>query len=250
MFREYNIRINSDEMIIDLETYYDIGIEKLYREKEIVHNKLHLLMKNRVIDGDELQKLFFPSELFSDGTFVFISHSHKDEHLAICLAGYLYKNFKIESFVDSCVWSNLDDLIYELNGCDSGCHNCLCEDFLQEASYAHIMLASALMDMIDRSKSIFFLNTEYALNCRNKTNSPWIYYELNFADMIVKRERDNQNCCTLGFIQENEIEFTPKVDRMFQITEKELKAWKKLHELCGGNPFEELDQVIFDKKDK
>ena len=35
---------------------------------------------------------------------IFLSHSHQDEKLAITFAGWLYKNFGLKTFVDSCVW--------------------------------------------------------------------------------------------------------------------------------------------------
>lgn len=47
---------------------------------------------------------------------IFLSHSHKDEKLAIAFAGWLYKNFGLKTFIDSCVWGYCDDLLYEING--------------------------------------------------------------------------------------------------------------------------------------
>ena len=42
---------------------------------------------------------------------IFISHSHKDEDLALALAGWLKVSFGLTAFIDSCVWGYANDLL-------------------------------------------------------------------------------------------------------------------------------------------
>jgi hypothetical protein len=91
-------------------TYYISGMQVYQKSKKNVHSNLEQIIKKNIINGDVLQNMWFPTEIFGNNNFVFISHSHKDEKLAIRLAGYLYEKFSIISFIDSCVWGYMDEL--------------------------------------------------------------------------------------------------------------------------------------------
>lgn len=73
-------------------TYYDYcyhkGKEIFKKYKTRVRNNLkeYIIGESGIIDGTKLQNDWFP-QIDCD---IFISHSHKDENLAITLAGWLY----------------------------------------------------------------------------------------------------------------------------------------------------------------
>ena len=69
------------------------------------------IKENDKIDGTKMQENWFP-KVDAD---IFISHSHKDENLAKGLAGWLYKEFGLEAFIDSCVWGYANDLLLEID---------------------------------------------------------------------------------------------------------------------------------------
>lgn len=229
--------------------YYEEG-EKLYKNaKDYTSFNLNEIIDNGIIDGDKLQNMWFPDKIFHSQKFIFISHSHKDEKLAIKLAGFLHEKFGIYSFIDSCVWGYMDELNKKLNNCnvneDNICHKCNCSEFTYNLSYVHIMLASALMTMIDKCECLFFLNTPSSINIRNKTESPWIYYELNIANVIRKRSDIQKSMNEEYRAFAHSIEFTPKLDKMTKINEVILNQWK--HEYNNSNnshdPFDILYRI-------
>ena len=248
MFTGFSLTINNDDFLDD--HYYSFGLETYNKLKTVVFDNLTHIFKKDIIDGDLLQNMWFPTEIFGEKNFIFISHSHNDEKLAISLAGYLHTKFNILSFIDSCVWDHMDELNKILNDCPKiefgYCHNCQCSTFSDNLSYVHMMLASALMTMIDKCECVFFLNTPSSINLNNKTESPWIYYELNIANIIQKVSRIEKPMMEsiLGFMRK--IEFTPNLEKMIKINKKILEEWENrcnspyvnpfaaLYEICGG----------------
>lgn len=248
MFMGFNLTINNDDFLNN--QYYGKGLEIYNKSETNVFDNLTHILKKDVIDGDTLQNMWFPTEIFQNNNFVFISHSHNDKELAISLSGYLYVKFNILSFIDSCVWGYMDELNKILNNCSEiefgYCHNCQCNTFSYNLSYVHMMLASALMAMIDKSECVFFLNTPSSINLNYKTESPWIYYELNIANTIQKISRIQRPTMesVLGFRQK--IEFTPNLEKMIKIDEEILRKWENkynpscdepftiLYKICGG----------------
>lgn len=259
MYTGFNVKINSNNLTtLDQSEYIYTG-ENIKKKHEIsVHKNLdQLLHGSNIINGDLIQDLWFPQEIFGDENFIFISHSHKDEDLAMRLAGFLYKEFNIMSFIDSCVWMYSDTLNKKLNYCNAieggECHCCNCNDFTKNISYVHMMLASSIMAMIDKCECVFFLNTPSSINRNDKTESPWIYYELNIADIVKKESKIEQYLTedVMEFICKS-MEFTPKLDNMTPINEKILMNWsinycktyykenpfKTLYKTIGGCPYE------------
>ena len=215
-------------------------------------NNLEQMIKNDKIDGDTLQKEWFPTEIFNRKDFIFISHSHKDEALAIKLAGYLSKEFGICSFIDSCVWGYMNELNALLNNCDKtkrySCHHCDCKEFSYNLSYVHMMLASALMEMIDKCECMFFLNTPSSININEKTESPWIYYELNIANTIRKQTRLPELVMESVMLFIASIEFTPNLKDMIKINKSKMEEWEKRYKTTEENAYEALYKVCGVKK--
>lgn len=135
------------------------------------------------ISGDALKKHWFADV----SPHVFISHSHKDEELAMGLAGYLLQ-MGIEPFVDSLVWGDSNKLLKDID--DQLCLNDGEKSYCYQSrnystSHVHMMLASALAETIDRADAVIFLNTPNSIEASSAkkagdevTASPWIYHEL------------------------------------------------------------------------
>lgn len=124
---------------------------------------------------------------------VFISHSHKDEKLAIGLAGWLNNRLGISSFIDSCVWGYAPELLKKLDKkfClkESGCYDYDKRNITN--GHVNMMLATSLTKMIDQCECIIFLNTPNSISCKgcienDGTESPWIYAEIEATRMLRK----------------------------------------------------------------
>ncbi len=246
MFARFNVRL--DEWDDEKLYFYEVGKNLFNKQKSVVRRDLSKYIKeDGIIQVNEIEKEWFPS-IKAD---IFFSHSHKDEDLAMRLAGFLYEEFEIMSFIDSCVWLYSDTLNKKLNNCNEieggYCHCCNCNDFTKNIGYVHMMLASSIMAMIDKCECVFFLNTPSSINKNHKTESPWIYYELNIAD-IVKKESKIEQYLTEGVMEFicKSMEFSPKLDDMTPINEKTLMNWSINYSktYCRENPFETLYKTI------
>ena len=147
------------------------------------------ISKDGVINGTELKNNWFSI----DKTDVFISHSHKDIEKVKAFAGWLSDTFGLTAFVDSCAWGYCDDLLRAID-------NKYCYDKKKDTydynlrnyttSHVHMMLSTALVEMMDRSECLVFFNTPNSIimkdelgkiSKKEKTTSPWIMYELTMA---------------------------------------------------------------------
>lgn len=170
--------------------------EELYQNSVTTsrENLEKFIFSNGHIDGTSLQKNWFSIE----DVDVFLSHSHKDLSKVKAFAGWLYDNFNLTSFIDSCCWGYCDDLLREID--DEYCYNASSCAYSYElrnysTSHVHMMLSSALSQMIDKTECVIFFNTPNSIiledeisqiNKGNKeaTLSPWIYHELSMTTMI------------------------------------------------------------------
>lgn len=143
-----------------------------------------------VISGSDMESNWFPKIL----NHVFISHSHKDENLALAIAGLLKRCFGIDSFVDSSVWgyyADLQTLIYEKVCQLRNVTNTTLQIELKNsaASHVHCMLTKSLIQMMDQCECLMFLNTPSSIGLRDingnqETYSPWIYTEVEISRLL------------------------------------------------------------------
>lgn len=127
-------------------------------EKEIRKNKFKNYIQelynenNDNVDAEKLSEIFFPDR-YCD---FFLSHSHADEGKAIKLKKLLSAR-GASVFIDSLTWLSFREM---LNGLRS-CVRPYCDEnrLLELAANAHIMLAVALMRMINRCDYFLFINT-------------------------------------------------------------------------------------------
>lgn len=181
MYRAFNLA-----EIVFKQTFIDEGAASFFTNKNIVEKALSDFLKNGTIDGTKLRGHWFP-DIKAD---VFISHSHKDQTDAKNLAGFLRKKFGLTSFIDSCVWLYSDDLLkqIDLQYCtDDGGKTYSYENRNGSTTHVHMMLATALGEMLDSAECAIFMNTPNSITSQNavsKTHSPWIYYELGMIKLI------------------------------------------------------------------
>ncbi|MDY4789745.1 MAG: hypothetical protein SO179_04145 [Bacteroidales bacterium] len=179
-----------DQFIYD--NYYKKGFD-LFESYEInVETNLKKFISDGKLDGTAIQDNWFPE--ISD-CHIFISHSHKDKELAIALAGLLKEEYNLNSFIDSCIWGYADKLLKIID--NEWCKN---PDNLNynykkrnsSTSHVHMMLNMALMQMIDKTECLFFLNTPNSISLsdiKTQTLSPWIYSEIGISRMIEKKSK-------------------------------------------------------------
>lgn len=124
MYRGFSLNIEN-ESLFDNDIKYKLHKEsyeldnnylKLYDDinpdtKNIINKKINSFVDdNKEINLTDIGENWFP-KIEAD---VFISHSHKDEKLAIKLALWLYYCFDIKAFIDSTVWGYSRELLYNI----------------------------------------------------------------------------------------------------------------------------------------
>lgn len=263
MFTCFNIDLSEHSQHY-IDCYYSEGLKVFKNNKNTVHDLRNVLNEyvdpNGYIDGNKLQNNWFkPVE-----TDIFISHSHKDEQLAIAIAGWLKCEFGLSSFIDSCLWGYSNDLLKKIN--DD--YNKIEENLYDHnkanyaASHVHMMLATALNKMLNKSECIFFLSTENSLiktACSPQTNSPWIYLEISLANTIKKHYprlfiKKGMNFDKREFLNETNqlnIKYDINLKSFISLKRADLLQWKWKKDHFTGHALDALYeqcQILIPKK--
>lgn len=261
MYRGFQLRLTSsrltsqlssrslptNQVIEELKGYADYGREILEADRITVQKKLNeYLLSDGSLDGTKMQEDWFP-QIEAD---VFISHSHRDEDLAFGLAGWLYENLDLTSFVDSAVWGYFQDLENSLLNAYMECTPRLKRDDLKKFASAHVqmMLSVALTQMIDNTECLFFLNTPSSISIDapidGTTPSPWIYSEIAMSRLIRKRppkryKRSLRESCQKYFAAQS-VRYTLPMDHLTKLDSDSLWDWERKWD---GDSFELNDRV-------
>lgn len=234
MYRAFNLRnIKFDSFENELLTLYNRTHKNECREtRQHIEN---FLLSDYDLDGSTLKDAFFPTDLMPD---VFISHSHDDENSAKTFAQYLESSFGITSFIDSTVWGgftelqeSLDDYFIRTQGADYSR-----DDHYRIVSHVHLMLNTALMQMIDRCEAFFLLNTPQSVSIDeiigDSTYSPWIFSEIGMFHLVEKRRPQRQGQESL--FSESRIKQRLNLSNFTVLRTADLNAWcKKFRKLKG-----------------
>lgn len=188
--------------------------------------------ENEALDAELLKNKWFPSGNYD----LFISHSHKDVELAKKLASWLYERFELKAFIDSTVWGYVDELLRQIDN-----KYCILENTSDGITYnyekrnystthVHLLLASALREMIDKCECLFFLNTTNSISLSDSiesltTESPWIYDELQNVRFLERKKPRR----ALKEVVEKKSEFQNKDLIVKYDVSKELKKLEKLN---------------------
>lgn len=251
MYRGFNLSLDYDN-----KSSYSTGLTKLTEQKQTIKKELDaFLSPDGSLNGAKLEKEWFP-QVKAD---IFISHSHRDQKTAIALAGWLYNNFKLESFIDSTIWGYSDQLLRKLD--DRYCKNDGQNTYNYvnrnlSTTHVHMMLGTALAKMMDNTECLFFLNTPNSISSsdainKKETNSPWLYYETAISSLIKKpleshtrRTLKLEKAFSLERINESlQVKYTLHTSHLTEITDNDLLKWKNKFENVSPEPAYPLDTL-------
>lgn len=193
MYRAFNLKLCSSALKDFKGDEYEYNSDK--NKAEIQLKKL--INSDYEIAAEDIKSIIFPQNSYD----IFISHSHSDLDLALRLRRYLKVNLKLNAFVDSIFWANIDKIQKELDDqYRTRDNNYEYETVKKVAQYANIILASSLTEAIDKSECVFFLNTKNSVISgdkvkSDKTYSPWIYHEVYTASTIRQKKPNRRPVC-------------------------------------------------------
>ena len=195
MFAKFNLELNKDNLAFN--KIFDIwGLGQYEKHKQEIHHALDkYLIDDGYLDASKIEEDWFPSV----NTQVFLSHSHQDEEDVIRLAGFLFENYGITSFIDSTIWGYANNLLKQIDdkycvkkGKKSDGFTYDYDKRNQSTAHVHMILQGALAKMINRCEALVFVNTPSSLKPADlgddkTTASPWIYSELLMANTFPAR---------------------------------------------------------------
>lgn len=196
MYKGYHFSMANELLshyFLRAEEYKRIGRTQKDAAQKVIQEKI---MSGRwVIDGSGTESEWFPQLT----KHVFISHSHKDEDVALLIAGLLKERLGIDAFVDSAAWGcyrELAECLYAVakRGYPRIALQHDAQLRMSATEHAHCMLSKSLIQMMDRCECLIFLDTPASVGLRNidtaecSTFSPWIYTEIE-ASRVLRRYR-------------------------------------------------------------
>lgn len=252
MYRGFNLKIPNDLNTSSIGTGRQISKINNDNVKKSLDS---FLLDNGSLDGTKIMEEWFP-EIKSH---IFLSHSHKDEEKALIIAGMLYEEFKIWTFIDSTVWGYSNELLKKIDNQYCIQPNGEMYDYDKRnysTAHVHLMLSTALNKMIDMSECLFFLNSPNSISTSTeisqKTNSPWIFSEIATTKIIRKQtpqrlKRETRLFSTEGVKMMNEsaliklnVEYDLELSHLSTLTAVDLAKW---YTTSANSPEEALDNL-------
>lgn len=219
---------------------------RLYNEheKEVQDCLSEYINEDGIINGTTLKDHWF-SITKKD---IFISHSHHDINKVKAFAGWLKNCFGLEAFIDSCSWGYCDDLLNKID--KKYCYNPKKGTYDYDlrnytTSHVHMMLSTALTEMMDKTECIIFFNTPNSISLatelneirkkgkKAKTISPWIYHELSMTTMLQTVKPNRKEIVAEHFSQDTRIrpQFEYDVSKALKglstLTDEHLIKWQE-----------------------
>lgn len=225
MYKAFNLTDNSFK---DTDIAYSYNVlSSYYSLAEKSKNTLLSHLKNGSINAASLSHESFPIHPHD----IFISHSHCDVGDALRLATFLSEKFGLSCFIDSAVWRYSDNLLFEID--NHFCKNPDGQTYSYElrnrtTTHVHMLLASALSEMINQCEAVFFLNTPNAITTQSsveQTFSPWIFYELEVIRLIEAREPRRMLVETRG-LGDRMLAYEVNLEKLTDLEAKDIERWQ------------------------
>lgn len=194
--------INQSDLHRDLQNhvnYSDTELTYAKKNAEVISEIRNYIQENDKIDTTVIMNRIFPVTK----PHLFISHKSEFASQAIRLANILYEKFNIISFIDSQIWHHIDDVSEMINHKVSKIRqdgNIITYNHKNTsivASNMFAMLSSSLFETMDCSDGFIYINSYNKSsidkiekeNAKNlKTQSPWIFLEMTYADKLRKKK--------------------------------------------------------------
>jgi hypothetical protein len=248
MYKAFNVQA----MSFKTDRNKAIGKEIYDTAKQEINIVIKSFVRNGRLNADLITADWFP-EINAD---IFISHSHKDFDSVISIAGWLYDNFKIISFIDSCVWGYSDKLLklIDTEYCydeDMGLYDYNMRNL--STSHVYMMLSVALSKMIYNTEVLFFYNSpnsitpDKVIGAGEKTLSPWIYSEIAMTNLVRQRKpAEHRLIKSMSTARENfsdaklKVEYKVNISSLPIINADFFSNWRKT---VFTNKYEALDYL-------
>lgn len=261
MYSKFNYSPTNSFYNSTLNRYVTIGNELFKRHEEEVQDCLSkYISEDGVINGSDLKEHWF-SVSQKD---IFISHSHKDLNKVKAFAGWIYETFGLEAFIDSCSWGYCDELLRKID--DKYCYNPKSRTYNYKlrnytTSHVHMMLSTALTEMMDNTECVIFFNTPNSINMaeelgkvekREKTVSPWIYHELYMTTLLRRSEPIRKKVILEHSAQQRSDEFSVAYDvtkllkELKTLTDTDLLLWQSKWQKRSVRVQEEALEVLYE----
>ena len=251
MYKGFNLDFNEKYFIktigdIDYATIYDKEVVESYKEN--INFSLKVI-KNKVkeIDGTELQNTWFPNV----ESHIFLSHSHSDEEIVKCFAGYLYSELGIKVFIDSTIWRDSNKELLKLMDkyakweqyetiSNGNIKVCSLDEVFKFKDNINMMLLMALTKMINNTDCFLFFNTNNStINeyYNSKTYSPWIYYEIGISKCIEKGSRK------IKMFSAEHMTFNLDTEHLTKLTTEKFIEWVNICKNTDIKTYDALDNL-------
>lgn len=151
---------------------------------------------------------------------------------------------KVDCFVDSCIWKNVNDLLKILD--DNYSKNIKSNTYNYDkrnktTSHSYMILNAALQKQIDKCECIIFIKTDNSISGEDGkgqyiTNSPWIYSEILTTNIIKPKKpkyyemlNENKESDGLYHSKELKIEYYLNINKYKRITLEDINRASRIN---------------------
>lgn len=239
MYIGFDLKMKLEDYIIEssdeIEKWKKIGQEYNAEIKKNADDVLKKYVNGEIVNGSALSAEWF--EIIKSD--IFVSHSHNDQELALILAGWLKDKFDLKVFVDEVIWGSADELLKAID-------NQFCRkkdgtyDYSKRnltTSHVHAMLTTAILNSIDNSETVIFINTDNSVpkvestiqENGQYTLSPWIYEEIIATTVLRKRDwLEHRETPIYEFAEKlPQISYKLPLEHLKEISINDLRLWEE-----------------------
>lgn len=255
MYKGFNLILSKEEIPV-FDDLVKEGIQSYRSKKKEISDEIKSFRNpDGTIDASKMQGGWFPRTPAS----IFLSHSHVDEKLAIAFATWVKRRFNLDVFIDSCLWGNSATLLKLLDDAyckipNSNSYNYQLRNLT--TSHVHMMLQTALADMIYNTECVIFLNTPNSISPEDvisKTLSPWIYSELTTTAIVHNKTKEEyrkryiaeSRHFSSGGMNIPKFKYNAPVEHLTKLGVTDLRNWAKIMRISikAGKPMHALDAL-------